>query len=108
MGLKDCDYVGEIDQGADVQAYEFANREVLRSPANDEGISVMNIGDLRLPVYMLWSHGGPSSVADLSGSVTGIVFVRDGLTGDVTTADSSQITVPVHPVIVCETDDYWP
>ncbi|MDP6944968.1 MAG: hypothetical protein QF464_12520, partial [Myxococcota bacterium] len=108
LGLKDCDYIGEFDLGPDVQAYEFANREVLRSPPNAEGISVMNIGELRLPVFMLWSHGGPSSVADLSGSVTGTVFVRDGLTGEVTTADASQITVPVHPVIVCETDDYWP
>jgi hypothetical protein len=109
LGLRDCDYVGEIDTWGSqaVTAHRFTNVEITRGQPNENGQRSMSVGGDRLPVYLLWSDSGHAETIDFSSQVEGQVFVKDGIRGTVSTAEAIHITVSETPIVVSETNLYF-
>jgi hypothetical protein len=109
LGLRDCDYVGELeswDQHA-VRVHQFTNVDIMRGLANESGQRSMTLGSNRLPVYLLWSDSGQGETIDFSSEKSGTLYVKDGISGAVTTADATRLTVTETPIVVSETNDYF-
>ncbi len=109
LGLKDCEVTGPAlttwaDQG--VVAYPMARREIVRGAPDAEGRTpVLSVGDLGAPVYLLWSDAGAAVTIDFSSAEAGMLYVKDGRTGEVTQAQASALAVPEQPIVVSPSSD---
>lgn len=103
LGLKDAELDAQLNgwQTEGVMAFRLYKREVVRGPADSEGLRNMNIGDLyEEPLYLLWSTTGESVEIDFSAEQSGTLYQIDSQTGELSTVNAGSLTVPTAAVVV--------
>ncbi len=100
-GLKDTEHHASIVPSSGVYGVELKGREIMRGPSDERGFpGEMAVGDALGPIYMLWSEQHSDTTIDFSSKLSGTVWVMDGLSGEITTQDAGQLTVPTVPILV--------
>ena len=109
LGLKDAEFEERLDALStdSLQVFKFRYREVFRQaqPGQEPSEKITGIGELLEPVYMLISSV-PTTV-DLSAELQGIVYMKNGDTGEVTNVNANAIEIGVVPVLIAGTDGYF-
>ena len=108
LGTHDGEFVGTLTDWEDdgVIVVELVHRNVERGPEQPNGAVETTVLDLGLPLYVLWTHGDPVTI-DFSNTESGTLYVQDGMTGEITGVDASEIEVSEVPIVVSSTDEYF-
>ncbi len=103
LGLKDAELDEPLTdwEAEGVTVFRLYKREVVRGPADSEGLRSMDIRDLyEEPLYLLWSTTGESVEIDFSAEQSGALYQVDSETGELTTVNAGSLTVPPTAVVM--------
>ena len=110
LALADAEVVRRRDElsAQGIVVWELEHRAVTRGPRQENGLEpVLGVGDADAehPLFLVYSLGGEARV-DFSGVLAGTLFVKDGVTGEVSTTGASDLAVGPAPRVVSATDLY--
>ena len=108
LGLKDAELDEQLTgwQAEGVTVFRLYKREVVRGPADGEGLRSMDVRNLyEEPLYLLWSTTGESVEIDFSAEQSGALYQVNSKTGGVTTVDAVSLTVPPTAMVVSAVED---
>lgn len=110
LGLADAEVVGRRDElvAQGIVIWELVHRAVDRGPRQASGVEpVLAVGeaDSEHPLYLVYALTGEGRF-DVSAVVSGTLFVKDGVSGEVSMADATDLAIGATPLVVSASDLY--
>jgi hypothetical protein len=110
LGLADAEVVRRRDELAaqGIVVWELQHRDVTRGPREENGLEpVLAVGeaDAENPLFLAYSLTDDGRF-DFSAIASGALFVKDGVTGEVETADGADVTIGRTPLLISGSDRY--
>ncbi len=110
LGLADAELVRRRDELAaqGIVVWELQHRDVTRGPREENGLEpVLAVGeaDAENPLFLVYSLTEDGRF-DFSAIAPGALFVKDGVTGEVATADGADVTIGRTPLLISGSDRY--
>lgn len=110
LALADAEVVRRRDELAahGIVVWELQHREVTRGPRQENGLEpVLAVGDpdAENPLFLVYALAGEDRL-DFSSVLSGTVFVKDGVSGEVSMASAADLVIGTEPLVVSASDLY--